>query len=201
MKLEFPKQDEHFSAGDWDNYQLTQYRELVKRSPHKKLALDIGAHCGIMTRRMAKDYESVVAFEPVHTWFLENNTGDLTNVQIETCAVTAANEGVVPMSMNLKNSGDNRIGVEKGDQSITVEQRTIDSYNFSNVAAIKMDIQGSELFALRGAINTITRDHPALMLEIETWDTNKNSILALLKSWGYIRVFSRNADNIFVFRG
>lgn len=198
MNLEFPPGDEHFSQRDWAEYQLTQYRELVKRSPHRKLALDVGAHCGIMTRRMAVDYESVVAFEPVHTWFLENNTQEFDNVTVHQCALTDTTGGSVPMTMNLKNSGDNRIGVEAGNQYITVEQRTIDSFNLEAVGAIKMDIQGSEYAALRGAERTITRDHPALMLEIETWDTNRNAILAVLKSWGYRRVFSRNADNIFI---
>lgn len=198
MKLEFPPGDEHFSQRDWEEYQLIQYRELVKRSPHRKLALDLGAHCGIMTRRMARDYSTVVAFEPVHTYFLDRNTEEFPNVTVHACALTDRNGGAVPMVMDLKNTGDNRIGMVKGTQYITVEQRTIDSFNFKQVAAIKMDIQGSELLALRGAERTITRDHPALMLEIETWDTNRNAILELLRSWGYRRVFSRNADNIFI---
>lgn len=201
MNLRFPEGDTHFKPEDWHSYQLPQYQQLVKHAPHRRLALDVGAHCGIMTRRMAQDFESVVSFEPVHTQLLMHNTSDRRNVVVHACALTDANGGTVSMTTNTQNSGDNRISGEPTGVSITVEQRTIDSFNLAGVAAVKMDIQGSELSALRGAEQTITRDHPALMLEIENWDTNRNRIVQLLKTWGYVRVFTRNADNIFAYTG
>jgi FkbM family methyltransferase len=48
---------------------------------------------------------------------------------------------------------------ENGIQAVTVDQ-----FNFETVSFIKMDIEGSELSALRGAEETIKRDRPKLAI-------------------------------------
>ena len=198
MHLEFPPQDTHFKSSDWQEYQLPQYRRLVKHAQNRSLVLDVGAHCGIMTRRMARDFYRVVAFEPVHYNLLRNNTVDLPNVEIHPVAATDRNTGAVPIQLNLENSGDCRIGVSPDAIRITVDQRTIDSYNFSGVGAIKMDIQGAELQALKGARNTILGDRPTMMLEIELTDPNRLAIEQFLFDLDYRQIYRRSADTIWI---
>jgi len=195
MKLEFPQGDAHFAASDWDNYQLLQYTQLVQGTTHRGLALDIGAHAGIMTRRMSRDFERVVSFEPIHHQLLRSNTEDLHNVTIEPYAVGNTNT-TVGIYIGVENSGDCRVTKGIGDQQ--VEQIRLDDTDYEGVAAIKMDIQGSELSALQGAEQTILRDWPALMLELEPDDPNKRTVLELLKDWGYVCRHRRSADHIFL---
>jgi hypothetical protein len=49
-----------------------------------------------------------------------------------------------------------------------VELRTIDSFAFKDVRAIKIDVEGSELAVLAGARDTIRRDRPPLIVELLT---------------------------------
>ena len=49
-----------------------------------------------------------------------------------------------------------------------VELRTIDSFAFRDVRAIKIDVEGSELAVLAGARETILRDRPPLIVELLT---------------------------------
>ena len=48
----------------------------------------------------------------------------------------------------------------------TAEQRTLDSFGFENVDLIKIDIEGSELFALQGATQTISKYTPVVQVEL-----------------------------------
>ena len=196
MELKFPEGDTHFAPSAWQDYQLKQYTELVRLSPHRKLALDCGAHAGIMSRRMCRDYEHVIAFEPVHWELLESNTQDFANIKIIDCAVGETNT-TSTISINPHNTGDNRVG--SGSRQIQVIQ--IDSLDIHDVAAIKMDIQGSELTALLGARDTILHDHPTMMLEVEPDDPTREQIEDLMQDWGYRLASRRNADRIYTWRG
>jgi FkbM family methyltransferase len=51
--------------------------------------------------------------------------------------------------------------------SMTVEVRTLDTYSFPDVSLVKIDVEGHERAVLAGALQTIAREHPALMIEIE----------------------------------
>ena len=46
--------------------------------------------------------------------------------------------------------------------------RTLDSYGFRDVRAIKVDVEGSEMEVLDGGRETILRDRPALIVELLT---------------------------------
>ena len=84
-----------------------------------------------------------------------------------------------------------------------IEYRTLDSFNFTNVGLIKIDIEGFELFAIRSGIGTIIRNnYPPLL--IETWpDANiesfmgedapiykvrKYTLIRLLQDIGYVLI-------------
>src|SRR5262249_56409692 len=49
-----------------------------------------------------------------------------------------------------------------------VEVRTLDSYGFTDVRVIKVDVEGGEMDVLEGARQTILRDRPALIVELLT---------------------------------
>jgi len=51
-------------------------------------------------------------------------------------------------------------------QVYNVQVHTLDSYNFENVDAIKIDCEGYEYPILKGALQTITRCRPVVQLEI-----------------------------------
>ncbi|MDX6743823.1 FkbM family methyltransferase [Actinocorallia sp. A-T 12471] len=67
----------------------------------------------------------------------------------------------------------------------TVKTITLDALNLSDVRFLKIDIEGHELPALRGAARTIQRDHPVILLELETRHQPVDAVTTLLDSWGY----------------
>jgi FkbM family methyltransferase len=77
-----------------------------------------------------------------------------------------------------KNDGHNRVAndnytklngkpvkVNTGYQRVQVPQHTLDSYNFTDVDIIKIDVEGYELQVLEGAVNTIAQNRPIIQIE------------------------------------
>lgn len=77
-----------------------------------------------------------------------------------------------------KNDGHNRVAndnytklngkpvkINTGYQRVQVPQLTLDSYNFTDVDIIKIDVEGYELQVLEGAVNTIAQNRPIVQIE------------------------------------
>jgi FkbM family methyltransferase len=81
-----------------------------------------------------------------------------------------------------KNDGHNRVAndgyttpkgklvkTNTGYQRVSVPQKTLDSYNYTDVDIIKIDVEGYELQVLEGATNTIAQNRPIVQIEcVET---------------------------------
>ena len=59
-------------------------------------------------------------------------------------------------------------------EEITVRVSTLDGFAFDDVDLIKIDVEGHELSVLRGAIQTLQRCRPALIVEIEQRHLDRN---------------------------
>ena len=133
-------------------------------------ALDIGAHIGAVSVYLARRFEQVVAFEPVPATFefLLRNTAELRNVRPLNVAV-GENVGEVYFSHYPKHGQLSHIAT-RPDEVETVKigpisARTIDSFDLTDVSFIKIDVEGYELPALKGAEDTIKRCRPMILVE------------------------------------
>jgi len=84
-----------------------------------------------------------------------------------------------------------------------IEVRTLDSYQFSDVDIIKIDVEGMEVPLLQGAEQTIRRNRPWILIEGNEspgrYGRSKRDFLQLLTSWGMTRVYKRWPDQIYRF--
>lgn len=67
----------------------------------------------------------------------------------------------------------------------TVQKIKIDDLGLTDVRFMKLDIEGHEQAALLGAAETVRRDLPVLLLELETRHQPISPVVSLLTSWGY----------------
>lgn len=178
------------------------YEYIVK----SKVALDIGAHAGthtVLYKRINKDLK-IHAFEPQSEMFklLQDNIAlnGLGDVETYNAAVgnkagfctmsSTVRDGLNPFSPIPEYGSDtmcNYGGMEIGDGGEKVCMLKIDDLHFEACDYIKMDIEGYEPLALRGAENTIKTFKPVIMFE----DNFKKSpeatetTVEVLESWGY----------------
>lgn len=93
------------------------------------------------------------------------------NINIHKVAVTNRNIGTIGIQDHPEHGGHNfavynEKHVKKSQHVVQVPARTIDSFNFEDVDAIKIDVEGSELFVIEGADATIKRCRPSVQVEI-----------------------------------
>jgi FkbM family methyltransferase len=94
--------------------------------------------------------------------------GEITVYEV---ALTNKNTGTIGIQDHPEHGGHNfavydEKQIKKAQHVVQVPARTIDSYNFEDVDIIKIDVEGSELFVMQGARDTITRCRPAVQVEI-----------------------------------
>ena len=173
-------------------YEFKPFLSTMKQINKKNVALDIGAHVGIWSKRLAKEFTKVIAFEPIpqhiECWkanMVERNVV-LNKVAISDKVGTATMKYInyfTGMSTLHYNAEEMEIEFKKLTKekviqepiNVSVETNTIDSYDFNNVDFIKMDVEGHELEALKGAENTIRKFKPPIYIEI----VNKNAYIFL----------------------
>ena len=56
---------------------------------------------------------------------------------------------------------------------VDVETISLDSFNFSRLDLIKIDVEGMELDALAGGVKSIGKNRPMLLVEMVKTDKNK----------------------------
>jgi len=159
------------------------------------IALDCGANIGVMTVEMAhemSDWGSVYAFEPQERVFyaLCGNIalGNFFNAQAILGAVGETSGTIrVPApdygragslgSLELRHSTQTEFIGQPIDYSEvacrTVQLFKIDDLNLPRVDFIKLDVEGMEMEALRGAQKVLERDHPTLLIEWIKCDRTK----------------------------
>jgi len=169
------------------NYELRDYQTLLLHTKGRALAIDVGAHCGIWSKRMAKDFGLVMSFEPMPEHF-ECLTANATELNVELFNLALGNDTkALIMLPHKENSGMSLVVPKVTDKTITVKQTTLDSIVFNRdiyaIDFIKMDVEGYELAVILGAEQTIKKYKPTICTEI--LPGSNNMVSDTLLSWGY----------------
>lgn len=143
-------------------YQIKKLRTAVGLCKQRRVAVDVGGHVGLWSMQLTKLFDRVHAFEPVaahRECFIKNVIDAGGNAILHEVAL-GEKEGNVSIHTTNTSSGDSWV---KGDGDIPMI--TLDSLALEEVDFMKLDCEGYELFALRGAADTIARCRPVIIVE------------------------------------
>jgi FkbM family methyltransferase len=188
---------EILNFGDFERSETQLLLSFVKED---RVVVDIGANIGwysILLGRAASKGR-IIAFEPIPSTigFLKKNLAlnGTTNVELHEHGLSDEEKELVfyfhphvsgaTSSQNLlENSGavEVRSQVKRMDDVLAGEER---------IDLLKCDVEGAELSALRGGMDTIARTRPVLFIEmLRKWSAkfgyHPNDIITLLKDIGY----------------
>lgn len=145
--------------------------------------VDVGAHIGSWTLLMAPRAKQVTAFEPQRMRYYQlcgnlalNN---LDNVVAVNCGLASPERRNTHHTLYKfrQDSGSStlREDVKRFSDAVTpafgsesVYLTCLDDHKLTNVSLLKLDVEGFELEVLKGAVDTLTRCRPHIVLEL--WD-------------------------------
>jgi FkbM family methyltransferase len=178
----------HILAGD--GYEYDSLMVWAKMQKPGGIALDVGAYTGLFSIIAAKRGARVIAFEPMpaNQWRTRVNVQRNKVTRQVTILPTAASdyEGTGTLNYNpnvpLTTGASLEEGIVMHSAGIVVSCITIDSLALDEVAAIKIDTERHEPCVLRGAMETIRRFRPPML--IETLGGNmRDQILGMLPDY------------------
>lgn len=141
-------------------------RNVINKFFEGGVYLDCGAYTGDTIRKFIDftggNYEKIFAFEPNQNNFakLENliKTQEYKNVEVFNCGVWSEKT-----QLHFEQGGIGSHFDEHGDFTVAVD--TIDNIvGDTKIDFIKMDIEGSELEALKGALKTLKHSRPMMAI-------------------------------------
>jgi FkbM family methyltransferase len=169
------------------DYPDPELRWLPRFCTAGQTCVDVGAALGVYTMHMLAYASEVWAFEPRadQAERLRSTLGDDPRLHIEAVALSDKT-GIARFRSCPEDSG--RSTLEPANalsgfavQELEVPVRTLDSYHLCNVGCIKIDVEGHEEAALRGAAQTLADSRPALIVELE--DRHNPGITERLPQW------------------
>jgi FkbM family methyltransferase len=139
---------------------LQYFEDFLDFEDSGEVFLDVGGLDGFTSReflRLNPGYEAVHIFEPepLNRLLAEENLLGYPNVHFHEMGLSDKKE-----SLTFNSGGAASVISDSGDSSINVDR--LDAVFGDRVTFIKMDIEGWELPALRGASDTILKNHPRL---------------------------------------
>lgn len=169
-------------------YQYSKYEAAMRRVKYKRNAIDIGAHIGLWSFYMARDFANVFAFEPnpphQECWYM--NMQDKFNAELFDCALGEKSQKVAMETRTSGSSGDTQIALNESGE---IYMEPLDDFEIDDVDFIKIDCEGYEDFIIRGAEETIRKSKPCIIVEqkpghSKRYSLGQNLAVKRIESWG-----------------
>lgn len=205
--LWLPDADQHFATHfeQTGGFQLDRLARALTYVRRGDVAVDGGAHVGSWSLEMAKHFWRVYAFEPAADTYecLVANT-DLVNAIIPLRIALGDKPGLVAMTWEERHAASGNTGARymtEGDDTLVVP---LDGLGLDSVALLKLDVEGAEYLALKGAERLLRASRPVVYVEVkkgfaERFNSKMEAPLRFLAELGAHEVERIKADHIFVF--
>ena len=176
---------------DWIDHSL----KIIERLKGNRTVIQAGGHCGLYPKFYSNLFERVFTFEPdlVNFKCLVENCSDTRIVKINS-AVGDKAEFVSMGIVSHVNTGMNKI-LPKNVTGIIAYSIPIDSMNAPNVDLIHLDVEGYEYEAIKGAVKTIKKYKPLVVLELSDKEEKVYNIMKKL-NYKEVEVYGNHSKNV-----
>lgn len=173
-------------SAEWVSTHRDGYLEFCRGN---NVVVQAGGNCGLYPKLFAKHFKRVYTFEPDAFNFhcLVNNCQEHNIIKIN-AALGDTNRLVGINNGNKGNTGTFTINTQEGFiPTFTVDQLALDACDL-----IQLDIEGYEVYAIKGALETIKKYRPVITLETVIDETDQ-----ILRNNGYVSTKQVGADKIY----
>jgi FkbM family methyltransferase len=177
--------------------------EVAKYARDHRTVVQAGGNLGVFPHRLSSVFRTVITCEP-----------DPDNFAALRRNVSAANVNALPMALGettgkvglskIRRDGktNHHAGIVHVSGEGAVDMVTIDAMDLEQCDAIMLDVEGYELFALRGAVETIARCRPVICVEVnkslQYVGLTEADVMRFFQDHQYVYVSQRGSDKIFI---
>lgn len=177
--------------GEWAQCEIDILLKFISRGD---VVIDGGACFGTHSRAFASKVGTegkVLSFEPSPKNYdlLSKNasTSGVANISTFKLALGEVERTAVSVEVDPVNVGASKVNfISPGDApaEVTVRVTTLDKLALERVDFIKLDLEGAELSALRGSIETLKRHRPVVFTEVNRVEDSAG-VFQFMKQHGY----------------
>lgn len=184
-------------------YQYHKYEAAIRHCRQRRVAIDVGAHCGLWSFWMARDFATLHAFEPktAHIDCWKANVPAREGVTLHPVAL-GDRVGQVGLYTGPGSSGDTQVRLDAPHP--TVPMCRLDDFSFEDVDFLKIDTEGFEAFVLEGGKELLARCRPVVIVEQKPghgrrFGRRDMEAIRVLERVGAERVWDQAGDYVMTF--
>ena len=164
-----------------------------------KNVLDIGAHAGTYSMHLSEHCKTVYAFECQRRTYYQlcgnisiNNFSNIVAHNVALSGPENKNKELTLRIISDDGGGSSILDLPINQKKLSEEKvicKTLDSFDISHISFIKIDVEGSELDVIRGAVQTLKRNkYPPILFEAwpdEWYIVKKKELFDYFEFLGY----------------
>lgn len=184
---------------------------------NSKDAIDIGVYRGVYSYKLSSHFKNIHSFEPnplLYPYLEKNLKKIIKNINLYNVGLSDKN-GDVTLKLPIRSKSIFKDNIEElfklgaasihpiktfdNYKSIPVKIKKLDDIDLKNkIKFMKIDVEGHELEVIKGATETIKKNKPVLLVEIEKRHSKKNVVdsISFIKKYGYDCYFVKNKELI-----
>ena len=170
-----------------------------------RIFLDIGAHTGTYSISLADYCSEVYSFEPQRsTYYALCGSIALSNIyNVHCCNVGLGSDTQVGnQTLHIVSKDGGGSTIQSTNENVlkteTIEIRTLDSFELTNIGFIKMDVEENELFVLKGSLKTLEKSgYPPIVFEQNT-HSNSDLFDYIRREIGYDIIKIGGTNNMYL---
>ncbi len=172
---------------------------------NRVVAIDVGAHKGVWTEKMAPVFGRVYCFEPnilLYSRLSSWSSREFNNVIVYNHAILDI-DSYGSLYFLSKSTQKSRSRYVMGDETGQIIIRKLDSYDIKECNLLKIDVEGGEMAVLRGARRILRHQRPVVVVEYKSLNANRfgwslHSLNTYMHNLGYHLAFSNKPNLVFV---
>jgi FkbM family methyltransferase len=182
---------------------LPNLDRAVALCPQRRVAVQAGGNLGLFPKRLAMRFETVYTFEPAADLFaIMGQNAPEPNILRYQAALGCRRELIGVTRVRRDGKKDTHEGCTHVSGPGNIPTLRIDDFNLPVCDLLCLDVEGYDLYALQGAVETLRRCRPVVSVEV-----NKNlgfvgltpdDIRGYLAGHGYRFVARLESDEVFV---
>jgi FkbM family methyltransferase len=188
----------------WNMRDLASIDVVLRLTPGRTCCVQAGGNLGVFGKYLAKSFASVLTFEPSPELFpkMVANAPETNILRFQ--AALGETPGLV--GTVCRRRGNKPAGIHEGlthiDGPGIVPTLRLDDFQLPIVDLLYFDLEGFELYALRGSLETVRRCHPVIVVEVNQnagfYGVTRDEVRACILAQGYRFVQRVQSDEVFV---